>query len=95
MRANDYDFVFTDLKMPDMDGVEVVKAVKHLRPDVDVAVITGYATIETAVDSMRFGAVDYVQKPFTEDELVEFANKLLHPPTGPPRAADRAGGPVS
>jgi len=77
VRANDYDFVFTDLKMPTMDGVDVVKAVKHLRPDVDVAVITGYATVETAVDSMRFGAVDYVQKPFTEDELVEFAGKLL------------------
>jgi len=77
VRANDYDFVFTDLKMPTMDGLDVVKGVKHLRPDIDVAVITGYGTIETAVDSMRFGAVDYVQKPFTEDELVDFANKLL------------------
>jgi len=70
-----YDFVFTDLKMPDMDGVEVTKAVKHLRPDIDVIVITGYATIETAVETMKFGAMDYVQKPFTEDELVDFVNK--------------------
>jgi len=77
VRSNDYDFVFTDLKMPGMDGLEVVKGVNHLRPDVDVAVITGYGTIESAVDSMRFGAVDYVQKPFTEDELIEFAKKLL------------------
>jgi CheY-like chemotaxis protein len=77
LRDHEYDLVFTDLKMPVMDGVEVVKAVKHLRPDVDVAVITGFGTIETAVETMGFGAADYVQKPFTEDELVAFANRLL------------------
>jgi glycine cleavage system H lipoate-binding protein len=77
VQRRDYDFVFTDLKMPGMDGLEVVKAVRHLRPDVDVAVITGYGTVESAVETMKHGAVDYVQKPFTEDELVEFARKLL------------------
>lgn len=77
VRKNDYQFVFTDLKMPGMDGLEVTKAVKHLRPDIDVAIITGYATIESAVSGMQYGAVDYVQKPFTEDELIEFANRLL------------------
>ena len=77
VRQNDYDFVFTDLKMPAMDGVEVVKSVKQLRPDVDVAVITGFGTIETAVETMTHGAMDYVQKPFTEEELVAFANRLL------------------
>ena len=77
VQRNDYDFVFTDLKMPGMDGVEVVKAVRHLRPDVDVAVITGYGTIETAVETMQEGAMDYVQKPFSEEELSEFAERLL------------------
>jgi CheY-like chemotaxis protein len=77
LQRKDYDFVFTDLKMPEMDGVEVVKAVNHMRPDVDVAVITGYATVETAVETMQHGAVDYVQKPFTIDELAAFASKLL------------------
>ncbi len=77
IRKNDYDFVFTDLKMPDMDGVEVTKAVKHLRPDIDVIVITGYASIETAVETVKFGATDYVQKPFTEDELLEFVKTAL------------------
>lgn len=72
-----YDFVFTDLKMPEMDGVDVCKSVKHLRPDIDVIIITGYASIETAVETMKFGAMDYVQKPFTEDELVEMVNKFL------------------
>ena len=77
IRENDYDFVFTDLKMPGMDGVEVTKSVKHLRPDIDVIVITGYATIETAVETVKVGAMDYVEKPFTEDELLEFVNKAL------------------
>jgi FixJ family two-component response regulator len=77
IQKQDYDFVFTDLKMPEMDGVEVTKAVKHLRPDIDVIVITGYATIETAVETMKFGAMDYVQKPFTEDELIEFVSKAF------------------
>ncbi len=77
VQRRDYDFVFTDLKMPEMDGVEVVKAVRHLRPDVDVVVITGYGTIETAVETMQHGAVDFVQKPFTADELSEFARKLV------------------
>lgn len=76
VKSHDYEFVFTDLKMPEMDGVDVVKAVKHLKPAIEVAVITGYATIETAVACMQYGAVDYVQKPFTEDELVDFVKKL-------------------
>ncbi|HEY6437738.1 MAG TPA: response regulator [Ignavibacteriaceae bacterium] len=77
IQTHSYDFVFTDLKMPEMDGLEVTKSVKHLRPDIDVLIITGFATVETAVDCMKFGAMDYVQKPFTEDELLEFVKKLL------------------
>ncbi|MGB5529730.1 MAG: response regulator [Ignavibacteriaceae bacterium] len=75
IQTHSYDFVFTDLKMPEMDGVEVTKAVKHIRPDIDVIIITGYATVETAVECMKYGAMDYVEKPFTEDELLEFIKK--------------------
>jgi len=77
VRHNDYDFVFTDLKMPGMDGLDLTKAVKHLRPDIDVVMITGYATVESAVETMKFGAMDYVEKPFSADELAAFASKLL------------------
>ena len=73
----DYDFVFTDLKMPGMDGVEVTKAVRHLRPDIDVVIITGYGTIESAVETVQYGAMDYVEKPFTEDELLEFVKTAV------------------
>jgi CheY-like chemotaxis protein/glycine cleavage system H lipoate-binding protein len=77
VQSHHYDFVFTDLKMPTMDGVDVVKAVKHMRPDIDVVIITGFATVETAVECMKFGAMDYVQKPFTEEELLAFTKKAL------------------
>ncbi len=77
VRKNDYDFVYTDLKMPEMDGLELTKAIKHLRPDIDVVMITGYGTIESAVETMRFGAMDYVQKPFTADELADFTRNCL------------------
>jgi CheY-like chemotaxis protein len=77
IQKHHYDFLFTDLKMPLMDGVEVCKSVKHVRPDIDVIIITGYASVETAVETMRYGAMDYVQKPFTEDELITFTKKAL------------------
>lgn len=77
IQTHHYDFVFTDLKMPLMDGVEVTKSVKHMRPDIDVIIITGYASVETAVETMKYGAMDYVQKPFTEDELLAFTKKAL------------------
>ncbi len=77
LKTHHYDFVFTDLKMPEMDGVEVTKAVKHIRPDIDVVIITGYATVETAVETMKYGAMDYVQKPFTEDELLDLVKRIL------------------
>lgn len=77
IKSYHYDFLFTDLKMPEMDGVEVTKLVKNIRPDIDVIIITGYATVETAVECMKIGAMDYVQKPFTEDELLEFTRNSL------------------
>src|SRR3990172_7296927 len=77
IQKHHYDFVFTDLKMPVMDGVEVTKSVKHLRPDIDVIIITGYATVESAVECMKYGAMDYIQKPFTENELLDMTKKFV------------------
>jgi len=77
VQTHQYDFVFIDLKMPEMSGVEVTKAIRHIRPDIDVVIITGYATIESAVETMKHGAMDYVQKPFTDEELLQFTKKCL------------------
>ncbi|HTY38726.1 MAG TPA: response regulator [Bacteroidota bacterium] len=78
IQQHSYDFLFTDLKMPTMSGEDVAKSAKHLRPDIDVIVITGYATVESAVDCMKHGVMDYIQKPFTETELIEMVKKFLY-----------------
>ena len=77
IQIHDYDFVFTDLKMPAMSGTDVAKSVKHLRPDIDVVIITGFASVESAVECMKHGALDYIEKPFTEDELRLFVKRAL------------------
>jgi signal transduction histidine kinase len=58
-----------DIKMPELDGFEVIRIVRKIDPDVVIVVITGYATIETAVDAMKMGAYDFLPKPFTPSEL--------------------------
>jgi two-component system sensor histidine kinase/response regulator len=58
-----------DIKMPELDGFEVIKIVRKIDPDIVIVVITGYATIETAVDAMKMGAYDFLPKPFTPNEL--------------------------
>src|SRR5512142_1069005 len=65
-----FDVVLTDLRMPDVDGLEVLRAVREHAPDTQLIVMTGYGTIESAVEAMRQGALDYVSKPFKEDELL-------------------------
>lgn len=62
-----YDLVVTDMKMPDMTGIDVLKAVKEKNPDTIVIVITAYGSIENAVDAMRLGAFNYLIKPFSPD----------------------------
>jgi CheY-like chemotaxis protein len=77
VQTRNYDFVFTDLKMPAMSGTDVAKSVKHLRPDIDVVIITGFATVESAVECMKHGAMDYIEKPFSENELRVFVKQAL------------------
>jgi len=65
-----YDVVITDLKMDDGGGVDVLRAVKRLTPATPVIILTGYATIPSAVETMKLGAFDYLTKPFEPDELL-------------------------
>jgi two-component system response regulator AtoC len=67
--ANPVSLLITDLIMPDMNGVELIQKVKQRHPDAVAIVITAYATIKTCVDAMRFGASDYITKPFDMDEI--------------------------
>jgi two-component system, NtrC family, response regulator HydG len=72
-----YDVVITDLRMGEYDGIEVLRAIKEAQPMTEVIVMTAYGTIESAVEAMRLGAFDYIQKPFTEQELIVKVVKAL------------------
>ncbi|RPH93423.1 MAG: response regulator, partial [Lysobacterales bacterium] len=69
VNEKDYDVLVLDIKMPRMDGIEVLRRVKEARPDVDVIMVTGLHEIGTAVKAMKLGALDYLPKPFEPEEL--------------------------
>ncbi|MGK2925011.1 MAG: sigma-54-dependent transcriptional regulator [Lysobacterales bacterium] len=69
VNQNDYDLLVLDIKMPKMDGIEVLRRVKEARPDIDVIMVTGLHEIGTAVKAMKLGAQDYLPKPFEPEDL--------------------------
>ena len=73
-----YDVVLTDLRMGGFDGIGVLRAVKESHAMTEVIVMTAYGTIESAVEAMRLGAFDYIQKPFTEQELLVKVERANH-----------------
>ncbi|MCJ7593778.1 MAG: response regulator, partial [Desulfobacterales bacterium] len=73
----DYDVVLTDMKMPDIGGMVVLRDVKRARPLMPVVIITGYATVSSAVQAMKLGAADYIEKPFTPDELLKALDRAI------------------
>jgi DNA-binding NtrC family response regulator len=72
-----FDLLLTDLKMPGMDGLELLRETRKLRPDLDVVVMTAHGTIKTAVTAMKVGAADYLEKPFDKDELLHVVNRAI------------------
>ncbi len=77
LRQESFDAVITDLMMPEMNGVEMLAALKEADIHVPTIMITGYPTIKTAVEALRLGAVDYIPKPFTRQELLNPLNRAL------------------
>jgi len=77
-KKNDFSLVILDLKMPDMDGIEVLTEIKKINPSLPVIMITAHGTIDTAIEAMKIGATDYITKPFKLDEIKLQIKKSLH-----------------
>ncbi|MCJ7819475.1 MAG: response regulator, partial [Syntrophales bacterium] len=72
-----FDTILLDLVMPDMDGLEALKKIRALDPDVEVIIITGYGTIQSAVESIKAGAFHFLSKPFVPDDLRNLVSRAL------------------
>ena len=77
IKNEDYDLVLCDIKMPKMDGVEVLEAIKKIKPEIPVVMISGHGDLETAVNTMRMGAFDYISKPPDLNRLLNTVRNAL------------------
>ncbi len=77
LKKEQVDMVVSDIRMPDMDGIELLQQVKGINPIIPVVMVTGYGSAELAVESMKLGAFDYLQKPFDNDRLYEVVRSAL------------------
>lgn len=89
MEKENFSLVLLDLKMPDMDGIEVLNKINTTWPDTKVVMVTGYSTVDTAVQALRLGAYNFIEKPFTPDILLA-AVKEVFDKSGGPGDADTA-----
>jgi len=73
----DYDLVLTDIRMPEIGGMRILRDIKRAKPALPVVIFTGYATVQSAVQAMKLGASDYIEKPFTPDMLSTTVKKVM------------------
>ena len=88
LRSGLFGVVFLDLKMPGMDGMEVLRRIKKDWPKIRVIIITAHGTIESAVEAMKLGAVDFIQKPFSPVDIRELAKSVLEETLDKERTVD-------
>jgi len=77
MEEQAFDVILLDIRMPNLDGMEVLRTIKQRWPDSEVIVITGYPSIETAKEAVRLGAFNYLTKPLGPDEVIKAANDAV------------------
>ncbi|MFW5908802.1 MAG: sigma-54-dependent transcriptional regulator, partial [Desulfosalsimonas sp.] len=75
--SDQYELAFLDIRLPDMDGMELLRCIKQKLPGIYVIMMTGYASVENAVEAMKSGAFDYITKPFSDDELLIAAKRAI------------------
>jgi DNA-binding NtrC family response regulator len=71
IKKTDYTTVLLDVLMPEMDGIETLREIKKIKPMTEVIMLTGYASVQVAIEGMRLGAFDYLMKPFDRNALIE------------------------
>jgi len=77
MEQNTYNLVLTDLKMPEMDGITLIKWIKQKKPETGIVIITGYPSQETIKEALELGIIDYVPKPFTPSVLTDVTHRAV------------------
>ncbi len=77
LKGKEFGLILLDIRMPGMDGMEVLRRVREIRPDIRVIMITAYGTIESAVEAMKLGAVDFLQKPFDPEQVRELVSRVM------------------
>ncbi len=75
--AGRFDIVLLDIRLPDIDGMEILASLREKKPEIQVIVMTGFSTVQNAVEAMKGGAFDYLAKPFTEDEIILAVKKAI------------------
>ncbi len=78
LKEEEFGLILLDLKMPGMDGMEVLRQVSKIRPDIRIIILTAYGTVESAVEAMKLGAADFIQKPFAAEEIRELVSRVLN-----------------
>jgi DNA-binding NtrC family response regulator len=77
LKKDPYDLLITDLRMPDIDGIELIELVKQVDDQLPFIILTAYGTIESAVEAMRKGAFDYITKPFRQEQILLTIEKVM------------------
>jgi DNA-binding response OmpR family regulator len=77
LNEKEFGLILLDIRMPGMDGMEVLHRIREIRPDIRVIMITAYGTVESAVEAMKLGAVDFLQKPFDPEEIRELVQRVM------------------
>jgi DNA-binding response OmpR family regulator len=77
LKEKEFGLILLDIRMPGMDGMEVLRQVREIRPDIGIIMISAYGTIELAVEAMKLGAVDFIQKPFSPEEIRALVSRVL------------------
>lgn len=80
IQNNEYNVVFTDLTMPEMNGIDLIKEAKKVNPNLPIVVITGYGSIDNAVNAMKEGSTDFITKPFSIEDILKIINRIKAEP---------------